>query len=151
MTKKHITEEGLEKIKEELKRLENEKRKEIAGKLRHAASFGDISENAAYEEAKEEQEFLERKIAELKKTIKESVVAERQDNSSVQFGSKVTISSDEGEEVYSIVSANETDLLEGKISVDSPLAKSMIGLKEGTAFEVEIPGGKKKYKVINIE
>ncbi len=151
MTKKNITKEGLEKIKEELKHLEDRKRKEVAEKLRYAASFGDLSENAAYEEAKEEQEFVERKISELKKTIKDSVVTEKKDHDKIQFGSKVTISSEEGEETYFIVSANETDLLEGKISVDSPLAKAMVGLKKGEAFEVETPGGKKNYKVINIE
>ncbi len=151
MTKKYITKEGLEKIKEELKYLERQKRKEVAEKLRHAVSFGDLSENAAYEEAKEEQEFVERKISEIKKTIKESVVAEKQDTNEVQFGSKVTISSEEGEEFYSIVSANETDLLEGKISGDSPMAKAMMGLRKGEVFKIDTLGGKKEYKVTNIE
>jgi transcription elongation factor GreA len=149
--KKQITKEGLEKIKKELENLEKQKRKEIAEKLRHAASFGDLSENAAYEEAKEEQEFVERRIMELKNIIKESVVAEKTDHEKVQFGSKVTIFSEDGEEVYSIVSANETDLLEGKISVDSPLAKAMMGLKKGDKFKVNAPEGERSYRVVDIE
>mgnify|MGYP006283574865 CR=1 FL=1 len=149
--KKHITKEGLQKIKEELNYLETQKRKEVAEKLRHAASFGDLSENAAYEEAKEEQEFVERRISELKRAINESTVVEKTDQSEVQLGSKVTVSSKEDKEVYSIVSSNETDMLEGKISVDSPLAKAMMGLKKGDRFKVETPGGKINYKIIDLE
>jgi len=155
MKKNYLTKEGLEKLKKELEYLKTTKRKEIAQLLRHAASFGDLSENFAYHDAKEQQNFLEHRITELTETIKSAVLVEKKKNNRVQIGSTVVISRKEGkktiEEKYQIVGSAEANPLEGKISSDSPLGKAMINLKAGYSFNFETSEEKTKYKIIRIE
>lgn len=135
--KNYLSKEGLEKLKQELDYLENTKRKELAALLKHAISFGDLKENFAYHEAKEQQGFLEGKIRELKKMISGAVVLEKKSSEKVEIGSVVAISSKEGKDKYTIVSKIESDPFQGKISPESPLGKMMMGRKAGERFEFQ--------------
>lgn len=151
-----ITKEGLERLSKELEDLKTVKRMEVAEKLKHAISFGDLSENAAYSEAKEAQQFLEHRIAELSQLIKNAVIAEEKQGDKTQIGSKVTIvevlkDKSNHEEKYIIVGATEADPLKGKISPDCPLGKAMMNHKVGDTFNFETPGGKIKYKIVAID
>lgn len=160
---KYLTPEGLEKLKKELEYLKTVKCREIAERLKHTASFGDLTENASYQEAKEAQGFLEGRILELEKLIKEAKIIKKIDRAGwVQIGSTVILSSEgkkphtrtssvRGREKFKIVGATETDSLEGKISIDSPLGKALLNKPKGAIVEVETPQGKIKYKIIKIE
>ena len=147
----YLTKEGLEKLKKELEELKTTKRKEISEKLKHAISFGDLKENAAYHEAKDSQAFLEGKIMELQKLINSAVIAKIGNKEKVQIGDTATIKSSDSEDKYTIVSPAESDPLKGKISSESPLGKTILNLKAGDSFEFDCPGGKIKYKVLKIE
>ncbi|MCF7845477.1 MAG: transcription elongation factor GreA [Candidatus Pacebacteria bacterium] len=151
--KKCFTKEAIEKLKKELYRLENEKRNEVAEKLKYAASFGDLSENSAYDEAKDEQNMLESKISQLRQTIKEATIIEKEGRggSVVQMGSKITVESDEEEDVFEIVSGTESDPLSGKISCESPIGKSFLGKSIGDECLINTPSGEVKYKIKTIE
>ncbi len=149
--KKCFTKEGIKKLKEELAYLEKEKRKEVADKLKFAASFGDLSENSAYDDAKNEQNILETKIAKLRDTIKgATVVSEGDKKDVVQIGSKIEIEIKGKKSKIEIVGGTEADPINGKISCDSPMGKSLLDKKEGDACIVETPAGEKKYKILKI-
>ena len=150
---KYLTPEGLEKIKKELDYLKNVKRKEIAQRLKRTASMGDLSENAAYHEAKEAQGFLEGRILELERLIKEAKVVKKNDRTGwVQIGSTVLLNSDDNKkEKFKIVGTVEADPLNGKISMDSPLGKALLDKPKGAVVTVKTPNGKIKYKIIKIE
>ncbi|MCX6764693.1 MAG: transcription elongation factor GreA [Candidatus Nealsonbacteria bacterium] len=148
---KYLTKEGLEKFKKELEESKTVKRKEISERLKHAASFGDLAENAAYHEAKEAQAFLEDRINELRKIISGAMVVENQKNGRVQIGSSVTISSIDGEEKFQIVEHEEANSFAGKISFQSPLGKLLLGKLEGETVKFQTPQGKIDYKIIKIE
>jgi len=149
--KKCFTKEGLEKLKKELNYLEKEKRKEVAEKLKFAASFGDLSENSAYDDAKNEQTMLETQIAKLKDTIKEAEVVESNgEKDLVQIGSKIEIESEGEKRELEIVSGNSADPLKGKISCESPLGKAFLGKSEGDTCLVDTPSGEKEYKILRI-
>jgi len=148
---KYLTKEGLEKFKKELEDSKTIKRKEIAQRLKHAASFGDLSENAAYHEAKEAQGHLEDRIKELRKIISGAFVIENNKNGRVQIGSSVVISSSDGEERFQIVEHEEADSFAGKISFQSPLGKALLDKLEGEMLEFKTPKGKIDYKIIKIE
>jgi transcription elongation factor GreA len=150
--KKNFTRSAVEKLKKELHTLENEKRNEIAEKLKYAASFGDLSENSAYDEAKDEQNMLESKISQLRQTIKEANIIEKKDQGEfVQMGSKIKVESDDGEDDFEIVSGSEADPLSGKISCESPIGKAFIGKKTGDVCIVKTPSSEIEYKIKNIE
>jgi transcription elongation factor GreA len=146
--------ESLKKLKEELEYLKTEKRKEIAEALRHAISFGDLSENAAYTEAKEAQSFLEGRILELEQMIRDVKTADYGRNIKTGFivvGSIVELESGEMAEKLTIVYPNEANPLESKISSESPLGKAMLGKLKGDVFSVETPAGKINYKILKVE
>lgn len=148
---KYLTKEGLEKFKKELEQLKTVKRKEIAERIRHAASFGDLAENAAYHEAKEAQGFLEDRINELRKIISGAMVVENHKNGRVQIGSSVVISSIDGEEKFQIVEPEEANSFDGKISFQSPLGKLLLDKLEGETIKFQTPQGNIDYKIIKIE
>ncbi len=150
--KKYFTKSGIEKLKKELHDLENKKRNEIAEKLKYAASFGDLSENSAYEEAKNEQNILESKIAKLRKTIKEADVIEKKDkNDFVQVGSKIEVKKEDKEkEEFEIVSGSEADPINKKISSESPIGRAFIQKKVGDVCTVKTPSGEVRYKIVKI-
>ncbi len=149
--KKYFTKEGIEKLKKELSYLEKEKRKEVADQLKFAASFGDLSENSAYDDAKNEQNILETKISKLRETIKEASIYESTDNKDVvQIGMKVEVENKGVKSVVEIVGGTDTDPFSGKISSDSPMGKAFLGKKKGEVCIVQTPSGEKKFKILKI-
>lgn len=150
-----LTREGLAKYEQELQDLKITKREEIAQKLKEARAQGDLSENAEYDAAKDEQRNVEARIEELEKLLKNVEVVEddgNDDGKKVKFGSTVKILDKELKEelVYRIVGATEANSLEGSISDESPLGKALIGSKKGETISVEAPCGLLKYKVVEI-
>ena len=154
MAKKQISREGFEKLQEEYTRRVTVRRAEVAQKLKEARSFGDLSENAEYDEAKNEQALLEAQIAHLEETISNAEVVE-DDNISIDeigIGSIIKIKniSSENIETLQIVSTTEADANEGKISDDSPIGKAEMKKKVGDIFIVEAPVGEIRFEVIDI-
>lgn len=148
----YLSKSGLEKLKNELVELKTKKRQEIAARLEHAKSLGDLSENAEYQEAKEEQSLVESQIAELEETLRNAVIiAEGLGTDLVRVGSTVRVRSDRGEEVYHIVGSEEANPLAGKISNESPLGHAFLGRKVGETVEVKTPGGTAKYEILEIK
>ncbi len=150
----YLTAEGAAKLKEELVRLKGHEREEISKRLRAAIQMGDLSENADYSKAKEDQSFLEGRIQELEYLIANAVIIEEsnQKRESVQVGARVTIQEgDEEPETYHLVGAKEADPRNGRISNESPFGKALIGGKVGETVEAETPGGKIKLKILKIE
>ena len=147
---KYLTPEALEKFKKELDHLQIIERKEIADRIKHAASFGDLKENAAYHEAKEAQSFLEGRISELKEIVSQAEVIDKKENGKIQIGSMVLISSDGKEEKFQIVEPEETDASSGKISYQSPLGEVLLDKSVGTKIKIETPIGKREYKILKI-
>lgn len=149
-----VTEEGLKKLEEELEYLKTVERKKIAEKIKTAVSFGDLSENSEYDEAKNEQAIIEARIAELEEQLKNVriVDASALTNDIVRVGLSVKIKNvDSGEtEEYRIVGVTEADPFEGLISDESPIGKALLGQKVGAVVEVEIPLGMVKYKIMKI-
>lgn len=148
----YLSKSGLEKLKSELRELKTKKRQEIAVRLEHAKSLGDLSENAEYQEAKEEQSLVESQIAELEETLRNAVIiAEGLGTDLVRVGSTVGVRSERGEEVYNIVGSEEANPLAGKISNESPLGHAFLGKKVGETVEVKTPGGMVKYEILEIK
>lgn len=148
----YLSKEGLEKLKNELYDLKTKKRKEIASRLEHAKTLGDLSENAEYQEAKEEQSLVETQIAEHEETIRNAVViAKASSTDVVSVGSTVRVSSSQGEETYTIVGSEEASPAEGKISNESPLGRSFLGRRVGDRVEVKTPGGVISYQILEIK
>ena len=147
---KYLTLEGFEKLKKELHRLQTVERKKLAKKLKLAISFGDLSENFAYKEAKESQGFLEGKILELQRTINSAKIIKKQSKSRfVVIGSIVTVDPDK--EKFQIVGAEESSPLDNKISYKSPIGKALLGKTINEKIEIKIPQGKIQYKILKIE
>jgi len=147
-----ISQEGYDKLTDELNLLNTVKRKEIAERIERAKELGDLSENAEYSEAKDAQALNEGRILELTNTLKNvTVVQSNKSHDSVNMGSQVTVKSDNGEKQYTIVSFNEADPLGGKISNESPIGVAFLGKHKGDAVEVETPRGVVKYKILKIE
>jgi transcription elongation factor GreA len=154
-----MTAEGKRKLEEELVKLETETRKEIVERIKIARDFGDLSENAEYDSAKEEQAFLEGRISTLKSMIRNAVIIseDETDNSVVSLGKTVTFveiingkpSSDK--ESYTIVGSAEADPMEFRISNESPIAKGLLGKAEGEEVVVQTPGGEMKVKILSIK
>jgi len=148
---KYFTKEGLKKIEKELEYLKKDERKEIAEKIRYAASFGDLKENAAYDEAKDAQAFLEGRILELEETIRTAEVVEGgKKTDKIQIGSFVSARSSDGEEKFQIVVIEEVNITDGKISCESPLGSAFMGKEKGDEVKIEIPSGIISYKIIDI-
>src|SRR5215217_625341 len=140
-----LTPEGHEKLKAEIELLSTEKRREVADRIRVAREFGDISENAEYDDAKNEQAMLEHKIAQLEERLLNARVISRRDVdlSVVSIGAKRT-------DEYFIVGSAEANPAELKLSNESPVGKAIIGKKKGETVEVATPRGSLKYKILDI-
>ena len=156
MDKKNLlTYQGLQKLESELQDLKVVKRKEIAQKIKEAREQGDLSENAEYDAAKDEQRDIEARIEELEKILKnaEVVVEDEVDLDRINIGCQVKILDLEYDEEldYKIVGSTEANSLKGKISNESPVGKALIGAKIGDIVEVETQAGVIKYKVLEIE
>ena len=148
---KYLTPEGLQQLKKELEQLKTTERKALAKRLEEAISFGDLSENAAYHEAKEAQGFLEGRIAEIEETVLSAVVVSKNKKDSVQVGSFVEVKSKFGKQKFQIVGEEESNPMQGKISYKSPIGKSLLGHKKGEEFPIDTPQGKVEYKILKIE
>ncbi|MBT6401668.1 transcription elongation factor GreA [candidate division WWE3 bacterium] len=145
----YLTKEGLGELKTELKELTDTKRTEVALRIKNARDMGDLSENAEYHSAKEEQAFVEGRIAELEDIIKNSKVQEIA-TGEISVGAKVTVHIDGGEQTFHLVGAPEANPIEGKISHESPLGSQLMGKKVGDSFDVEAPVGKLTYTIKKI-
>lgn len=151
---KYFTKEGLRKLKEELNRLKTQERPSISMQIADARDKGDLSENAEYAAAKEAQGLLERKIAKLEEDLGNARIIDetKLDSSKVLILSRVKIRNAATGAVTShqLVSANEADIKAGKISVDSPIGKGLLGKRKGDVVEIEVPNGKIKFEIIAI-
>ena len=154
MTKYPITPPGLKKLQEELKRLKTEERPTVIEAISEARGHGDISENAEYDAAKEQQAFLEKKIREIENKIANADVVDpaAMDTDRVVFGLQVTVQDlDSGEEIsYQIVGIDEADIAEQRISVSSPVARALIGKSVGDVVQVQIPRGLRELEILDI-
>jgi transcription elongation factor GreA len=149
---KFITEEGLKKIKDELEDRKITERQRIANAIKEAKEQGDLSENAEYSEAKHQQAENEARIAELEFMLKEStVVAFNKSVDVVQMGSKVKVKFNGSEMEFQIVGSNEAKPGEMKISNESPMGKGFMGKKKDDTVEIETPGGKVKYRILDVK
>ena len=150
-----LTYEGLKKYEDELHELKVVKRKEVAQKIKEAREQGDLSENAEYDAAKDEQRDIETRIEDLEKILKnaEVVVEEEVDLDKIGIGCKVRIMDLEYKEEleYKIVGSSEANSLQGKISNESPVGRALLGAKKGQTVSVETQAGLFKYKVLGIE
>ncbi|MBA9025532.1 transcription elongation factor GreA [Peribacillus huizhouensis] len=150
-----MTKEGKEKLEQELEYLKAVKRKEVVERIKIARSFGDLSENSEYDSAKEEQAFVEGKITTIENMIRNAkiIVEDGTSSDTVGLGKTVTFVElpDGDEETYSIVGSAEADPFEGKISNDSPIAKSLMGKKLGETVTVNTPGGDITVKIISVK
>lgn len=149
-----LTEEGLKALEDELQDLKLYRRKEVAQKIKEARELGDLSENAEYDAAKEEQRDIELRIEEIDKILKnaELVTDDDVDSSVINIGCTVRIKDLEFDEEmeYRIVGSTEANSLKGKISNESPVGKALIGAKAGQKVEVETPSGVIEYKILEI-
>lgn len=152
-----VTKEGLQKLQDELDHLKNVRRKEVAEEIKEAISYGDLSENAEYDAAKNEQAFVEGRIIELEQMIKNAEIIKdsKKGGSIVQIGSTVILrdedKKDAEDEEYTLVGSTEADPFSGKISNESPLGQSILEKKEGDLIEYEAPKGKVRYKIKKVK
>lgn len=151
MEKIVLTNEGLEKIRLELKELKNVRRPEVRQRINTAKEFGDLSENAEYEAARNEQSFIEGRIQELEEMIKNAqVVSKESGRASISVGSTIKIDCSGEISEYEIVGANESDPNQGKISSESPIAKAILGKKQGEKVLINTPGGETECRILEI-
>ncbi|WP_424768661.1 transcription elongation factor GreA [Paenibacillus sp. sgz302251] len=150
-----LTQEGLRKLEDELENLKSVKRREVAERIKIAIGYGDISENSEYEDAKNEQAFIEGRILTLEKMLRNARIINNDDIDidTVSIGSIVTVEDLEfGDTMeYSIVGTAESDPLQNKISNESPVGKAILGKKKGTVVEVSVPVGVIQYKILDIK
>jgi transcription elongation factor GreA len=149
-----LTKEGYEKLKQEIDYLRTEKRKEVAERIRVAREFGDIAENAEYDDAKNEQMMLEHRIAQLEERLLSARVIEKKDIAKdvVSLGSRVKLRDVEAKKTveYHIVGSAEANPAENKLSNESPVGKAILGHKKGETVEVTTPRGALKFKILEI-
>jgi len=148
----YLTLEGETRLKAELEELTGPRRQELAQRLRAAIQMGDLSENADYHKAKEDQAFLEGRIQEIEAVLRTAVIIEKKHSDVVTVGCHVTVQ-EEGfdPETYYLVGAKEADPRNGRISNESPIGKALMDHKVGDVVEAETPGGRIKFKILKIE
>jgi transcription elongation factor GreA len=146
----YFTKEGLQKLKDELHYLKTTKNKEIVKLIAEAAAFGDLKENSAYHDARDKMSFLRMRIAELEGAINEAVIKEKEGTDIVQTGSDVVISFGADKQTYQIVAPSEANILQNKISYQSPLGQQLIGKKAGEEFTFHVNDKKIKVKILEI-
>jgi len=150
-----LTKEGLRKLEDELEYLKSTKREELAERIKQAIDFGDLSENSEYEDAKSEQAFVEGRISNLEKTLKNARLMEMDGISSdvVSLGSKVTIQEmgSKKKSTVTLVSSVEAKLKDNKISNESPVGAAIIGCRVGETVNVTAPAGLLRYKIVKVE
>ncbi len=153
----YVTKEGLKKLETELDHLKTKRRREVAQRLKEAISYGDLSENSEYEEAKNEQAFVEGRILELEEQVKHAKVIKGKAKTGkvVELGSKVVLAlikggKEQDAEEYTIVGSTEADPLANMMSNESPVGSAILGHKVGQVVDIKVPAGKVTYKVKKI-
>jgi transcription elongation factor GreA len=148
----YLTLEGEKKLRAELAELTGPRREELSQRLRSAIQMGDLSENADYHKAKEDQAFLEGRIQEIEAVLRMAVIVEKASTDVVTVGNKVTVQEESFDpEVFHMVGAKEADPRNGKISNESPIGRALMNHKAGDIIEAETPSGKIKFKILKIE
>lgn len=152
-----LTKDGLKALEDELEYLKTVRRQEVAEKIKIALSFGDLSENSEYDEAKNEQAIMESRIADITVTLKNAKVLDEEDISSehIHIGSKITVSitnpqGKKSQKEYKIVGSNEADPMEGRISDESAVGKALLDHKQGDVIKIDVPAGTMEYEVLSI-
>lgn len=149
----YLTPEKFDELKKELTMLKSDRRKEVAEQLEYAKRLGDLSENAEYHQAREEQAHVEDRISRLEDLIKNAVVSQGGGSDTATIGSTVTLLKDKENKsyVYTIVGSEEADMSQGKISNQSPLGSALLGYKKGDSIKVNTPKGAMVYKIVEIK
>lgn len=155
MEKKYFTAEGFERVKEELQYLETIRRKQVAARIKRALEQGDLSENAEYAEAKEEQAFVEGRVLELKEKIRNAKIIKKNDGLQnkgvVILGSTLVVKSNLGKQEITIVGSTEANPAKGRISNESPIGKAFLGHVKGEQVAVRTPGGDQSFKILEVK
>jgi len=153
MEKEYLTQQKFNDLQTELQDLKTVKRKEIAEHLEHARSLGDLSENAEYHEAREDQAQTEARILQLESILKNAVIVKHTSGDTVEVGSKVSVTKagDSTQLVFTLVGSEEADISIGKISHNSPLGAALFGKKKGETFEFQSPRGAVKYTIVDVK
>ena len=147
----YLSKEGLTKLRSELDEMISVKRPEVANRIHDAKEHGDLSENAEYEDAKNEQAFVEGKIQTLEALIKNAtIIDENHSTEHVQIGSTVSVESTDGAETFTIVGSAEAKPGEGRISNESPVGRALLGKRKGDKIIVRVPAGDYSYKIVSI-
>jgi transcription elongation factor GreA len=147
----YISEEGLAKLRAELDELVSARRAEIAQRIHDAKEHGDLAENAEYEDAKNEQAFVEGQIQRLEALIKNAIIIdENHGTDHVQIGSTVKVEGSDGKELYTIVGSTEASPKDGRISNESPVGRALLGKRKGDSVVVQTPAGAFSYKILEI-
>lgn len=151
-----VTKAGLEKLKSELKEFQEVRRKEVAARLKEAIAYGDLSENSEYEEAKNEQAFVEGRIVELEQMIANAkiITDDKRGEDTVQIGVTVTVQNlteNDDPETYTIVGATEADPMNYRISNESPIGSAILGKAKNDVVKVKVPAGVFEYKILKIK
>lgn len=150
-----LSPDGLKKLEEELEILKSEKRQEVAERIKQAREFGDISENSEYEEAKNEQAFIEGRILTLERMLRNARIIEVEDKDpeEVAIGSSVTVQDLDTKETttYTIVGSTEADPFADRISNESPVGRALLGGRPGQKVEVTVPAGSLKLKILSVQ
>ena len=148
----YITQEGYDRLTDELNYLKNHKRREVAERIATAKELGDLSENAEYSDAKDEQSFVEKRISELENIIRSvKVIKKSKKSTSIQVGSRIEIEdASNNKKKYTIVGSNEAEPMTGKISNESPLGQAFLGHKQGEEVVVHAPKGKITFRILKI-
>jgi transcription elongation factor GreA len=147
----YISRDGLAKLRQELDEMVSLRRPEIAQRIHDAKEHGDLTENAEYEDAKNEQAFVEGRIQQLEALIKNAtLIDENQGNDHVAIGSTVKVDGPDGKESFTIVGSTEARPTEGRISNESPVGRALLGRKKGDKITVQVPAGDIDYKIVQI-
>lgn len=150
--KEYLTKKKYDELTEELAKLSHAGRKDVAEKLEYAKSLGDLSENAEYQEARDEQARIEYRISQLEDLLKNAEILHHKVGDIVEAGSTVIIKKGTGEDqTYELVGSEEADMSEGRLSYSSPLGRALMGKKTGDSFTFETPKGNTKYKIVNVK
>jgi transcription elongation factor GreA len=147
----YLSKDGLARLRQELEEMVNTRRSEVAARIHDAKEHGDLSENAEYEDAKNEQAFVEGRIQTLEALIKNAtIIDEHHSSDHVAIGSTVVLDGPDGEEKFTIVGSAEAKPAEGRISNESPVGRALLGKKQGEKVIVRVPAGDMSYKIVSI-
>jgi transcription elongation factor GreA len=149
--KEYLTQEKFDEFVQELEQLKNVRRKEVAEQLEQAKALGDLSENAEYHEARDNQAMVEDRIAKLEGIIKSAIIIKEQRTDTVNVGSIISVEKDGKKNSYTIVGTEEANALAGKISIRSPFGQAVLGKKKGESFTFTAPAGSITYKLVDIQ